>query len=139
MKKTSFGMFALLTLSIILCSAAEVGAQKRDSYAGTWTGSFTAANGNKGSLSYVLSKNAKGQWGGTCSFSGDGGQQSAPLKSVRIVGAKFSATLETPDGTSIVAIEGTLQGKRLAGTYAVSSKQSGQKVDGGSWTTDKTS
>jgi len=120
-------------------SMAAVSGGQRDSYSGTWSGSFTAANGNKGALAYSLKKGQKGEWGGTVKFSSDGGEQSAELKSVRIASGKFNATIDTPDGKSAVAIEGTFQGKRLAGTYTVSSKESGAKVDGGTWTTEKSS
>ncbi|HSB12046.1 MAG TPA: hypothetical protein VLM38_21345 [Blastocatellia bacterium] len=129
-------LLVCLPVSIVFCSISG-SALQRDSYAGVWTGSYTAANGNKGSLTYLLSKDQKGQWGGTVKFSNDGGEQSADLKSVRIASGKFSAKIETPDGKSIVAIEGTFRGNRLDGTYVVSNKESGQKVDGGSWTTEK--
>lgn len=141
MREIPYRMFLLACLSaaVVLCSIAAANGGQRDSYTGTWSGSFTAANGNKGALTYLLSKGQKGQWGGTVKFSSDGGEQSAELKSVRIASGRFNATIETPDGKSVVAIEGTFQGKRFAGTYTVSSKESGAKVDGGSWTTEKSS
>jgi hypothetical protein len=139
MRKKLLGMTMVLglVLSMMSATSGSVNGFQRDSYAGTWEGTYASTGGNKGSLSYTLSKDSKGQWQGTVKFTNEGGEQTADLKSIRIASGKFSATLDTPDGQSEVAIEGAFKGKKLGGTYSVSSKASGEKVDGGTWATTK--
>jgi len=102
-------------------------------YLGEWVGSYNDGKGNTGKLSYILSKDEKGQWGGTVKWINQDGEQTADFKSLQIAGGKMKGKIEGPDGEVDVAIEGQFQGDKCEGTYAVSPKGSTEVVENGSW------
>jgi hypothetical protein len=120
-------------------SAGAVGLQghQHQDYAGAWKGSYASDSGGTGDLSFLFTKNAKGQWGGTVKYTNQNGEQAAPFKTLQFAGSKMTATLETPDGQATVTIQATFNGDHLEGAYSVASKDSGGAVDGGKFTLTK--
>ena len=64
--------------------AGQASRQDDQKYAGTWAGSYSADNEATESLSYILRKDEKGQWGGTVKYSKQDGEQAAEFKSLEI-------------------------------------------------------
>jgi len=64
--------------------AGQASRQDDQKYAGTWAGSYSADNEATESLSYILRKDEKGQWGGTVKYSNQDGEQAAEFKSLEI-------------------------------------------------------
>lgn len=124
---------------LVLLAAENPGAGAQGSgsdaqkYVGVWAGSFTTDNGDTNKLSYTLSKDEKGQWGGTVRWVNPEGEQKADFKSLRIADGKMIGKIESPDGQVEVTIEGQFQGDKLEGTYAISPKGSTEVVEKGSW------
>jgi len=123
----------------ILVAAENMGAGGQGSgsedkkYVGEWAGSYNDGKGNTGKLSYTLSKDEKGRWGGTVKWINQDGEQTADFKSLQIADGKMKGKIEGPDGEVDVAIEGQFQADKLEGTYAVSPKGSTEVVENGSW------
>ncbi|HZS07293.1 MAG TPA: hypothetical protein VFD58_20820 [Blastocatellia bacterium] len=115
-------------------SASPRGKQSDDQkYAGTWTGSYSTVDGNTGALTYILSKDEKGQWRGTVKFTNQDGEQTAEMKSLQIAEGKLKAKIEPPNGEVEVTIEGTFQGEQFEGTYSVLPKGSTDVAEKGTW------
>jgi len=106
-------------------------------YVGTWVGSYSSESGGAGTLTYVLSKDAKGQWQGTVIYTNQDGEQKIELKAIQIAGGKFNAKIDSPDGKAEVTIIGEFQGTRFEGTYSVSEKGSTEIAEKGTWKTTK--
>jgi len=102
-------------------------------YAGVWDGSFATENGGTQKLSYILSKDEKGQWRGTMKWTNPQGEQTADFKSLQIADGKMKGKLESPDGQVEVTIEGQFQGDKLEGTYAVLPKGATEASEKGTW------
>jgi len=120
--------------------AAEIpgtAGQDDKKYAGLWTGSYSAENGNTEKLTYILSQDEKGQWRGTVKFVNQDGEQTAEFKSLQIVDGKMKGKIEGPDGQVEVTIEGQFQGDKSEGTYSVSPKGSTDVMEKGTWKVTK--
>jgi hypothetical protein len=133
-------IFALIGMvPSILVAAENLGAGGQGSgsedknYVGEWVGAYNDGKGNTGKLSYTLSKDEKGQWGGSVKWINQDGDHTANFKSLQIAGGKMKGKIEGPDGEVDVAIEGQFQGDKCEGTYAVSPKGSTEVVENGSW------
>jgi len=135
-------MTLLTVVSILLAAekpaAGQQASQSEDQkYAGTWVGSYSTDGGNTDKLSYIFSKDEKGQWRGTVKFTNQDGEQTGELKSLQIADGKMKAKLDSPDGQVEVTIEGQFQGDRLEGTYSVSPKGSTDVAEKGTWKVTK--
>ncbi len=106
-------------------------------YAGTWTGTYSSESGGSGNVTFILSQDEEGQWRGTVKYTTDDGEQTAQLGSLKISGGKFTAKIETSDGTMIISLEGQFAGTRFEGTYSVSDKDSTEVAERGTWKTVK--
>ena len=133
-------IFALIGMvPSILVAAENLGAGGQGSgsddknYVGEWVGAYNDGKGNTGKLSYTLSKDEKGQWGGSVKWINQDGDHTANFKSLQIAGGKMKGKIEGPDGEVDVAIEGQFQGDKCEGTYTVSPKGSTEVVENGSW------
>ena len=120
--------------------AGQQGSPSEDrKYAGTWTGSYNNDNGGTGNLSYVFSKDEKGQWRGTATWTTQEGEKTAELKPLHIADGKMKAKLETGDGQVEVPIEGEFQQSRLEGMYSVLPKGTTEVAEKGTWKVSKRS
>ena len=118
--------------------AGQQASQSEDQkYAGTWVGSYSTDGGNTDKLSYIFSRDEKGQWRGTVKFTNQDGEQTAELKSLQIADGKMKAKLDSPDGQVEITIEGQFQGDQLEGTHAVSPKGSTDVAEKGTWKVTK--
>ena len=138
------GFAVLMILSGLLAAANPLAVRQGSSsddqkYAGTWVGSYSTDNGNTDKLSYILSKDEKGQWRGTVRFTNQDGEQTAEFKSLRIADGKMNGKIESPDGQVEVTIEGQFREGQLVGTYFVSPKGSTDIVEHGTWRVTKSS
>jgi len=132
------GMVSSTLLAAENSGVGEQGSGADDQkYAGMWTGSFTTDKGETHKLSYVLSKDGKGQWSGAVRWINPEGEQKADFKSLQIAGGKIKGKIESPDGEVEIAIEGQFQGDKLEGTFAISPKGSTEIVEKGSWKVTK--
>ena len=62
MRSTPFRVILpIVSLFLMIPPGAVSGQQKGQSPAGTWTGTYSNDNGSTGNLSYILTKDAKGQ------------------------------------------------------------------------------
>src|SRR5262245_10919846 len=120
--------------------AAEIpgtAGQDDKKYAGLWTGSYSAENGNTEKLTYILSQDEKGQWRGTVKFVNQDGEQTADFKSLQIADGKMKGKIESPDGQVEVTVEGKFDGDTIEGTYSVLPKGQTEAVEKGSWKVTK--
>lgn len=101
-------------------------------YAGTWVGTYTTTEGESNSLTYVLRKDDKGQWGGTLKYINQEGEQVATFGSLQIADGKFKARFAAPGDIDITLV-GQFKGDLLEGSYSVSPAGSADVIDGGSW------
>jgi hypothetical protein len=122
-----------LSASGISVSGQQGNRTDEQKYAGTWTGSYVTNEGVTEKLSYVLSKDEKGQWRGTVKFTNQDGEQAAEFKSLQIIDGKMKGKIEAPGGEVEVTIEGQFQEDKAEGTYAVSPKGTTEVVEKGSW------
>ena len=111
----------------------QAGSADDKKYTGTWSGSYSTSEGAGGNLSFVLSRDEKGQWRGAVRFTNQDGEQKAEMKSPQIANGKINTKIEPADGEVEVTIEGTFQGERLEGTYSVAPKGSSEVVERGTW------
>ena len=84
---TLAGLILLIPLVLLANEeslAGQASRQDDQKYAGTWAGSYSADNEATESLSYILRKDEKGQWGGTVKYSNQDGEQAAEFKSLEI-------------------------------------------------------
>jgi hypothetical protein len=150
MRSKLFRMILLIVFLILIVplwllaaerpTAGEQGSQSEDQkYAGTWVGSYSVDNGGTEKLSYIFSRDEKGQWRSTVKWTNQDGEQTGELKALQIAGGKLKAKLESPDGMVEVTIEGEFQGDRLEGTYSVSPKGSTEVSEKGTWKVKKSS
>jgi hypothetical protein len=144
-------LFQLLSLTVALTgmvllalgAAVNPGAGRQgggsddQKYAGEWGGSYTTANGDTNKLSYILSRDGKGQWHGKVKWVNQDGENTADFKSLEIADGMMKGKIEGPDGQVEVTIEGQFQGDKLEGTYAVSPKGSTEVVEKGPWKVEK--
>jgi hypothetical protein len=127
------------TAPSILVAAENPGAGGQGSvaddkkYVGEWAGSYSTGEGNTDKISYILSKDGKGQWRGTVKWVNQDGEHTADFKSLEIADGKMKGKIEDQNGQVEVAIEGQFQGDKLEGTYAISPKGSTEVVEKGSW------
>ena len=133
-------IFALtVVVPSILFAAGNPGASGQGAgsddrkYAGEWVGSYSGGDGSTNKLSYILSKDEKGQWRCTVKWVNQNGENKADFKSLQIADGKMKGKIEDPNGEVEVAIEGQFQGDKLEGTFAVSPKGSTEVVEKGSW------
>lgn len=144
MRSKFFRATLLIVFSISMIASALSGAEtlaadqqasksEDQKYAGAWVGTYSTDGGNTDKLSYIFSKDEKGQWRGTVKFTNQDGEQTGELKAVQIADGKLKAKLESPDGQAEVTIEGQFQGDQLEGTYSVSPKGSTDVVEKGTW------
>ncbi|HWC78180.1 MAG TPA: hypothetical protein VG778_11995 [Blastocatellia bacterium] len=127
----------VLTIAIVLTVSA-VGAlaaamTQDQKFAGSWAGSYTVDGGPSSDLTYVFSKDEKGQWRGSLTFTNDNGVNKAEFKSLQIANGKLKGKVSTPDGSAEVDIQGTLKGDAIEGTYAVSPSSTTDVVEKGTW------
>jgi hypothetical protein len=116
----------------------QTGSADEKKYGGTWSGSYSSNEGAGGSLTFVLSRDEKGQWRGALKFTNQDGEQKADMKSPQIADGKFKTTIEAPGGEVDVIIEGTFQGDKLEGTYVVTAKGSSEVAEKGTWKVTRT-
>lgn len=127
------------TVPSILIAAENPGAGGQGSgsndkkYAGEWVGSYIGDGGNTDKLSYILSKDEKGQWRGTVKWINENGANAADFKSLQIADGKMKGKIQDPDGQVEIAIEGQFQGDKLEGTFAISPTGSTEVVEKGTW------
>lgn len=138
MRSTPFQVILLIVSSFLMSQPASVAGQQRSqSYDGTWTGTYSNDNGSTGNLSYILSKDEKGQWHGTVKYTNQDGENTAELGSLQIADGKMKAKIQRPDVE--VTIEGKFQGDQFEGTYAVSPKESTEVAEKGTWKVTRSS
>ena len=143
MRNNYFRGVPLVVLATVLISLslpvgmAQGNHPDEQKYAGTWTGSYLTKDGGSEKLSYVFSKDEKGQWRGTVRFTNQNGEQSAEFKSLQIVDGKMRGKIEDPNGEVEVTLEGQFQGEKFEGTYSVSPKGSTEVVESGTWKVTK--
>jgi len=127
----------LMTTIGLWAAPNSQGSQADDQkYAGTWVGTYSNDNGSE-KLSYILSKDEKGQWRGTIKFTNQDGEQTGELSAIQIADGKFKAKLVSPDGQVEVNIEGVFQGDKFEGSYSASPKGSTEVVEKGTWKVTK--
>jgi hypothetical protein len=119
-------------------ATAEAGARNEEAYAGKWVGTYASESGGSGNVTYILSKDDKGQWHGTVTYTNQEGERTAELKELAIAGTKFKAKIDSPGGESEITLEGKFGEKAFAGTYSVLDKSSGEIAEKGTWKTAKT-
>jgi len=102
-------------------------------YGGTWTGTYTSEGGNSDKLSYILGKDAKGQWRYTVKYNNQSGEQTAEFQSLQIVNGKMLGKIVSPNGQMEITIEGKFDGNKLAGTYTVIPKGATEVTEKGTW------
>ena len=102
-------------------------------YVGEWAGSYSAGEGNTDKISYILSKDGKGQWRGTVKWINQNGENKADFKSLEIADGKMKGKIEDPNGQVEVALEGQYKGDKLEGTFEISPKGSTEVVEKGTW------
>jgi hypothetical protein len=150
MRRKLFRMVLLIVFSILSVpiwllaaepsTASEQGSKPEDQkYAGTWVGSYSVDSGSTEKLSYVFSKDEKGQWRGTVKWTNQDGEQAAELKGLQIADGKLKGKVESPDGMVEVTIAGEFHGDQLEGTYSVSPKGSTEVSEKGTWKVKKSS
>jgi hypothetical protein len=136
-------MISILLGSSSLCAAETAAANQQGNgadeqkYAGAWAGTYLTHEGVTEKLSYLLSKDAKGQWRGTVKFTNQDGEQTADFKTLQITDGKMKGKLEDPNGEVEVTIEGQFQGDKAEGTYSVSPKGTTDVVEHGTWKVSK--
>jgi hypothetical protein len=144
MRSKRFTIILLMTISMLMSSASLEAATRsirgeqgnrtdEQKYAGAWTGSYITNEGVTEKLSYVLSKDDKGQWRGTLKFTNQDGEQTAEFKSLQIADGRMKGKIEHPNGEVEVTIEGQFQDDKAEGTYAVSPKGTTDVVEKGTW------
>jgi hypothetical protein len=121
----------LRAVAVLLIAAAIVPAQSGigpGTYKGTWTG---AAGG--GDFHLTVTAGGKGEIG----FSIDGAEVPSKMVSFKIEGANLTAVYEFDlQGNKLQsAIQGTLTGKTIEGTYKTTAPGSDDAVDQGTWKT----
>jgi hypothetical protein len=117
-------LFPLVLLANEGSVAGEASRQDDQKNAGTWAGSYSTDSGATGSLTYILRKDEKGQWGGTVKYTNQDGEHVAEFKALEIVAGKLKGKIETPDNQAEIMIEGEFQADRFSGTYSVIPKGS---------------
>ena len=130
------GLVLLIPLVLLAngeSAAAEAGTQDDQKYAGTWAGSYSTDSGSTGSLTYILRKDEKGQWGGTVKYSNQDGEHVPEFKALEIVDGKLQGKIETPDNQAEIIIEGKFQLDRFAGAYSVIPKGSTDVAEKGTF------
>ena len=144
----SIGLFSL-SLGVVNHSNTEGlvfrGQGNRSSepnYVGLWGGTWINENGpTKGTISYALSKDNKGQWRGTVNFKyqNQPEEYKADLQSLQIAGGKMKAKFEIVGGKGAreFTVEGQFQGNKLEGSAAISHKGSTDIVGKWTWKTTK--
>ena len=128
----------LVVLSIWVMPAGLLSAQNatasnpdEQKYEGAWFGSYVTNEGTTERLAFTLSKDDKGQWHGSVTFTNPDGEQSAEFKTVQFADGKIKCKIDGPDVE--VTIEGQLQGDRIEGTYSVSPHGATDVVERGTW------
>jgi hypothetical protein len=106
-------------------------------YAGTWVGSYSSEDGNGGDLSFLITKDEKGQWRCTVKYTNPGGQQTAEFKELLIADGKLSGKFDNWDGQAVITIVGQFQGGRLEGTYSSTPKGETEVAEKGTWKVTK--
>jgi hypothetical protein len=126
-----------LVMGTGLLAHIPASAQGDQTYAGKWVGTYASDGGGSGNVTYVLSKDEKGQWQGTIKYTNQDGEKTANLRGLEIAGGKFRAKLDGPDNEVEVALEGEFKGNGLSGTYTVLQKSSKEVAEKGTWKTAK--
>ena len=111
-------------------------------YVGLWSGTWVNENGPaKGTISYALSRDNKGQWRGTVNFKyqNQPEEYKADLQSLQIAGGKMKAKFEIvgAKGAREFMVEGRFQGNKLEGSATISPKGSTTVTSKWAWKTTK--
>jgi hypothetical protein len=138
MKPRFFGLAVLLILAF--ASAPTAARPRQDAAAsapfGTWSGSWEGM-GASGGFELTIEKGKDGP-AGRVSVTGDPTYK-ATLKSAGVDGKKLTAKYDFPPDEQLeVALEGTIEGDSIKGTWVVRSKPDGGEVASGSWNVKKT-
>jgi hypothetical protein len=132
MKTRFFG----LALLLMIASVAPLAAQDATAPTlfGTWSGTWEGM-GASGGFELTLEKGKDGP-AGRVSVTGDPTYK-ATLKTAAVDGKKFTAKYDFPPDEQLeVALEGTIEGDAIKGTWVVRSKDGGE-VASGSWNVKK--
>ena len=144
----SIGLFSL-SLGVVNRSITEsmvVRGQSNRSgaqnYVGLWSGTWINENGPaKGTISYALSRDNKGQWRGTVNFKyqNQPEEYKADLQSLQITGGKMKAKFDVVGGKGAreFTVEGQFQGNKLEGSAAISPRGSTAITSKWAWKTTK--
>ena len=144
----SIGLFSL-SLGVVNRSITEsmvVRGQSNRSgaqnYVGLWSGTWINENGPaKGTISYALSRDNKGQWRGTVNFKyqNQPEEYKADLQSLQITGGKMKAKFDVVGGKGAreFTVEGQFQGNKLEGSATISPKGSTAITNKWAWKTTK--
>jgi hypothetical protein len=144
----SIGLFSL-SLAVVNRSNTEntiVRGQGNSSggqnYIGLWGGTWIRENGvPKGTISYALSRDNKGQWRGTVKFKYENQPEEykADLQSLQIADGKMKAKFEIVNGKGAreFTVEGKFQGNKLEGSATFSRKGSTDIVGKWTWKTTR--
>jgi hypothetical protein len=132
------GFFGLALLLMMAIAPSTVVRASQDATApplvGTWSGSWEGM-GASGGFELTLEKGKDGP-AGRVSVTGDPTYK-ATLKTAAVDGKKFTAKYDFPPDEQLeVALEGTIEGDAIKGTWVVRSKDAGE-VASGSWNVKK--
>jgi hypothetical protein len=128
----------LLVLLILSINSSGFSGQSgnRDKLIGKWAGSWTG--GSSGKFEMSITKDDAGKLIADLSTTPDQGEPSTlQSKSLTQTGDKVTITFESPDGEVQIALDGTIEGTSIKGSYSVRNKASNEEVEKGNWSASK--
>jgi hypothetical protein len=131
---------ALLLVAIAgVCYASQSQGKKPDagSVVGTWAGTW--AGDSSGKFDMTINSIAGGKLSGSLTaHPTDGGDYTASLKSVDLVGTKLTVKFNDPSDDQVeIVIEGTIESGTIKGTWSVHSRAESGQTAGGTWSATK--
>jgi len=118
---------ALLAVASLTAAQTVSGAQ----YAGVWSGSWEG--GGSGGFELTLDAPKDGKIAGRVSVTGEPTYK-AEIKTLSFDGAKLTAKYDFPEADNLeVVLNGTFDGKNVAGTWSAREKGSDSEVASGTW------
>ena len=129
-----------ITESLVV--GGQVNRSSDQKYLGLWVGTCVNENGpTKGTISYTLSKNNKGQWHGTVNikYQNQPEEYKADLLALQIADGKMKAKFEITGGKGAreFMVEGQFQRDKLEGSATLSRKGSTGTTGKWIWKTTK--
>jgi hypothetical protein len=126
---------AVIVVAAVLLAVASLTAAQTVSgaqYAGVWSGSWEGGGGS-GGFELTLDAPKDGKIAGRVSVTGEPTYK-AEIKTLSFDGAKLTAKYDFPDADNLeVVLNGTFDGKNVAGTWSAREKGSDGEVASGTW------